>query len=132
MACAVSITAYRDIFRNIGGAIYTVALTVVCLLLFNSFYLAFVGLGLGLAINALLESLPDDTTPKNEYGYKRLGLIKGLLRYEFLAAAFIRFPEFSGRLTETGSPIEGPLDQVVAYIHCQLRAPRRSRNRGKR
>jgi hypothetical protein len=270
VACAVSITAYRDIFRNIGGAIYTVALAVVCLLLFNSFYLAFVGLGLGLAINALLESLPDDTTaradadfigvllpklgplilaalaaipllyfyevfdvaaafsdryatPKNAYGYKLLGLIKGLLRYEFLAAAlvfragvqfclrtassqakqataqrrqfaqllaciivcyaavvafapfyyerysialsplitllllidgftiwdlqkehrrefahklvvvicgltllatlFIRFPEFSGRLAETSSPIEGPLDQVVAYITANYEHP---------
>ncbi|HIM02085.1 MAG TPA: hypothetical protein EYG46_13950 [Myxococcales bacterium] len=78
---------------------------------------------MGLAIRALLESLPDDTTPKHESGYKRLGLIKGLLRYEFLAAAFIRFPEFSGRLTETGSPIEGPLDQVVAYITANYEHP---------
>jgi hypothetical protein len=45
------------------------------------------------------------------------------LRYEFLAAAFIRFPEFSGRLTETGSPIEGPLDQVVAYITANYEHP---------
>lgn len=80
-------------------------------------------MGARFAISALLESLPDDTTPKNEYGYKLLGLIKGLLRYEFLAAAFIGFPEFSGRLTETGSPIEGPLDQVVAYITANYEHP---------
>jgi hypothetical protein len=45
------------------------------------------------------------------------------LRYEFLATTFIRFPEFSGRLTETGSPIEGPLDQVVADITANYEHP---------
>lgn len=56
VACGVAISAYRHVFQRLGFASHAVALAVVCVLLFNTFYLAFAGLAIGLGLNALFDS----------------------------------------------------------------------------
>jgi hypothetical protein len=56
-ACALHVTVRHRLRGDLGTAAYTVALAALLFLLFNTFYLAFVGLALGLGVHAVGSAL---------------------------------------------------------------------------
>ena len=172
VASAVSLAACYTVFRKLSAPAYAVALALVCILLFNSFYLAFVGLAIGLGLHACIGSLRaasetrEDASltswliphlaplvlaaiavlpllafyevfdvaaafserysgPKNAYAYKLIGLVKGLLRYEFLApalachaAAFVSLQRASNEAIEATAKRRQLTRMLAVVIVC--------------